>query len=222
MEIQNKIGSNVFDKLRSKFKQITLGDTEGNSTQDPQEAVFFNFNYVDNQGHDHGNITISLIDQTMKIYYSKNISTELEGTELTEWYAFLQDMRKTAMSNLYKFDTHDISKSNLDTADIQATVSRNDVKEAKMYGSTKSSYQKQGPAKIIVRHNESIDPEVRGSRSRKVESVFVETCEGERFKMPFNRYAMVVMRNRHWMLRRRKSIRIFSIIKVILFYSNDV
>jgi hypothetical protein len=186
MEIQNKIGEQVFDKLRTKFKQVTLGDEEGNSTQNPSDAVFFNFNYVDNQGHDHGNITISLIDQTMKIYYSKNISSDLDGSELTEWYKFLQDMRKTAMSSLYQFDTHDISKANLDIADIQATVTRNSMNEGKMYGSTKSSYQECGPAKIIVRHNESINPEVRGSRSRKIESIFVETTEGERFKMPFN------------------------------------
>jgi len=186
MEIQNKIGEQVFDKLRSKFRQITLGDDEGNSTQDPQTAVFFNFNYVDNQGHDHGNITVSLIDRTMKVYYSKNISSDLSGSELTEWYEFLQDMRKTAMSNLYGFDTHDITKSNLDIADIQSTVNRNSMQEGKMYGSTKSSYQDQGPAKIIVRHSQNIDPEIRGSRSRKVESVFVETFEGERFKMPFN------------------------------------
>jgi len=185
MEIQNKIGEQVFDKLRSKFRQITLGDEEGNSTQDPQDAVFFNFNYTDNQGHDHGNITISLIDRTMKIYYSKNISTELDGSELTEWYAFLQDMRKTAMSNLYGFDTHDISKASLDTADVQATVNRNSMKESKMYGSKRRSYQEQGAAKIIVRHTENIDADVRGARSRKIESVFVETFEGERFKMPF-------------------------------------
>jgi len=186
MEIQNKIGEQVFDKLRSKFKQITLGDDEGNSTQDPSEAVFFNFNYTDNQGHDHGNITVSLIDRTMKIYYSKNISKDLDGSELTEWYTFLQDMRKTAMSNLYGFDTHDISKSALNVADIQSTVNRNSMKENKMYGSKKRSYQDHGPAKIIVRHTENIDPEIRGSRSRKIESVFVETFEGERFKMPFN------------------------------------
>ena len=186
MEIQNKIGEQVFDKLRSKFSQITLGDAEGNSTQDPTEAVFFNFNYVDNQGHDHGNITISLIDRTMKIYYSKNISKDLEGSELTEWYVFLKDMRKTAMSSLYGFDTHDISKSALDIADIQSTVNRNNMKESKMYGSKKRSYQDHGPAKIIVRHTENIDPEIRGARSRKLESVFVETFEGERFKMPFN------------------------------------
>ena len=186
MEIQNKIGEQVFDKLRSKFRQITLGDDEGNSTQDPQDAVFFNFNYVDNQGHDHGNITVSLIDRTMKVYYSKNISSDLSGSELTEWYEFLQGMRKTAMSNLYGFDTHDITKSNLDIADIQSTVNRNSMQESKMYGSTKSSYQECGPAKIIVRHNESINPEIRGSRSRKVKEVFIETHEGERFKMPFN------------------------------------
>ena len=247
MEIQNKIGEQVFDKLRSKFSHITLGDEEGASTQDPLEAVFFNFNYTDNEGHDHGNITVSLIDRTMKIYYSKNISTDLKGSELTTWYAFLQDMRKTAMSNLYGFDTHDITKSNLDVADIRSTVNRNSieegkandksyklgykdgrndetrdlddlddngvdiekyekgrhdgwhnrlpggkrrpgkVKEGKMYGSgKKSSFQDHGPAKIIVRHTESIDPEVRGSRSRKIKSVFIETFEGERFKMESN------------------------------------
>ena len=185
MEIQNKISEQVFDKLRSKFSQITLGNEDGESTQDPNEAVFFNFNYVDNQGHNHGNITISLIDRTMKIYYSKNISSDLSGSELTEWYAFLLDMRKTAMSNIYQFDTHDISKSNLDVADIQSTVKRNNMQENKMYGSKKRSYQDHGPAKIIVRHTENIDPEIRGSRSRKIESVFVETFEGERFKMPF-------------------------------------
>jgi hypothetical protein len=185
MEIQNKIGEQVFDKLRSKFKQITLGDADGNSTQNPADAVFFNFNYIDQQGHDHGNITVSLIDGSMKIYYSKNISKELEGSELSDWYKFLQDMRKTAMSNLYRFDTHDISKSALDITDIQATVARNDMNESKMYGTTKSSYQECGPAKVIIRHNQRIDPEVRGARSRKVESIFVETEEGERFKMPF-------------------------------------
>jgi hypothetical protein len=186
MEIQNKISEQVFDKLRSKFSQITLGDAEGNATQDPAEAVFFNFNYEDKAGHNHGNITISLIDQSMKVYYSKNISKDLTGSELSEWYAFLQDLRKTAMSNLYRFDTHDISKSALDITDIQSTVNRSSMQESKMYGSTKSSYQECGPAKIIVRHAQKIDPEVRGARSRKVESVFVETAEGERFKMPFN------------------------------------
>lgn len=189
MEIQNKIGEQVFDKLRSKFQQITLGDVDGESTQNPSDAAFFNFNYIDNQGHNHGNITVSLIDGAMKIYYSKNISSDLEGSELTEWYKFLQDMRKTAMSNLYRFDTHDISKSALDISDIQATVARNSMNESLnegMYGSTKSSYEECGPAKIIVRHNQRIDPEVRGARSRKIESIFVETDEGERFKMPFN------------------------------------
>ena len=110
MEIQNKISEQVFDKLRSKFNHISLGDPEGNSTTDPSEAAFFNFNYVSGEGEDFGNVTISLIDKTMKIYYSKNISNELEGSELSWWYKFLQEMRKTAMSNLYGFDTHDINR----------------------------------------------------------------------------------------------------------------
>jgi len=183
MEIQNKIGEQVFDKLRSRFSQITLGTINGKSTQDPSAAAFFNFTYAD--AAEHGNVTISLIDQIMKIYYSKDISTTLKGSQLSTWYKFLQDMRKTAMSNLYTFDTHDISKKALSVNDIQATVSRNGVQESKMYGSKRSSYQNKGPSKIIVRHNQKIDPEVRGARSRKIESVFIETCAGERFLMPF-------------------------------------
>ncbi len=185
MEIQNKISEQVFDKIRSKFKHITLGDSEGNSTTDPEEAAFFNFNYTTADGADHGNVTISLIDKVMKIYYSKNITAELEGSELSWWYELLKDLRKTAMANLYGFDTHDISRASVNINDIKQVVDQG-MNESKMYGTTKSSYQECGPAKIIVRHKQRVNDEVRGARSRQIESLFVESHEGERFKMPFN------------------------------------
>ena len=185
-ENRQKIGQQIFDKLRSKFENVTLGDAESQATQNPEDATFFNFDYIIH-GENYGNVTISAIDDALKIYYSTNISDGLAGEELRDWYAFLQDFRKLAQSNMLTFDVHDINKSRLDINDIQTVASRNnEVIEGKMYGSSKSSYQEHGPTKIRVRHTENINPDVRGARSRKIESIFVETHEGERFKMPFN------------------------------------
>ena len=62
------------------------------------------------------------------------------------------------------------------------------VNESKFYGSKKKSYQDIGKAKrarLVIKHDSVVDGEVQGSRSRHVESVFVETSDGERFKLPF-------------------------------------
>jgi hypothetical protein len=51
--------------------------------------------------------------------------------------------------------------------------------------------------RIIVRHSDYVDPEQRGARSRKIKSIFVETSEGERIKLPHNnlRYARAMARH---------------------------
>ena len=56
---------------------------------------------------------------------------------------------------------------------------------SKMYGSTKTSYQTVESAKIIVRHRSAVDEDVRGSRSRQIQSIFIENGAKERFKFPY-------------------------------------
>jgi hypothetical protein len=43
---------------------------------------------------------------------------------------------------------------------------------------------------LIVRHSEAVDETKPGARSRKIESMFVETAEGERFRMPYNKLSL--------------------------------
>ena len=90
------------------------------------------------------------------------------------------------------FDVRDINKSNLERKDFeflrnqQKEFKDSDMNESKMYGSIKSSYQDLGEtAKIIVRHKRPVDEEVRGSRSRNISKIFVETSSGERTLLPF-------------------------------------
>ena len=44
-ELEN-ISVSLFEKIRARFDNISLGDNKANRTSDPESARFFNFNYV--------------------------------------------------------------------------------------------------------------------------------------------------------------------------------
>ena len=204
MREMNKISESLFEKIRDRFEDVSLGDENAKATQNPEDARFFNFDYVVD-GKNHGNITISLIDEiSLKIYFSKNISQELEGEDRQKWYAFLKELREFAKRNILSFEPRDITRSTLKHRDVQqqskadSTYAKDEViGEGRMYGTHKSSYERDGNVKLIVRHSEAVNPEQRGARSRKIRAIFVETGEGERIKLPHNnlRYARAIARH---------------------------
>ena len=189
----NKIAEGLFEKIRDRFEDVSLGDDAAKATQNPEKARFFNFDYVvDDQNL--GNITLSIVDETsLKVYFSKNISHDLDVEQKQEWYGFLRELREFAKRNLLSFEPRDITRSTLKHRDIQqiskadSTYDKDEVvAESKLYGTSKSSYEKFGPARIIVRHSKAItDDENRRARTHNINAVYVENHEGERFKMPF-------------------------------------
>ena len=171
----DKISDNLFNKIRSKFENINLGDENAKATSNPAKARFYNFDYIGKDGKNFGNVTISIVDETsIKVYFSKNITDGLDNEQQDEWFNFLRDVRKFARTNFLTFDARDINKSNLDLRDIKqqskadSTFTQQDVAvtESRMWGTTRSSYQEMGPARIIVRHSTNVDEEVRGERAR--------------------------------------------------------
>ena len=58
------ISTALFDKIRSRFPGVTLGDEKAKACTDPAEARFFNFTYTGQDGAEFGSVTISLIDET--------------------------------------------------------------------------------------------------------------------------------------------------------------
>jgi hypothetical protein len=57
----NKIAEGLFEKIRDRFEDVSLGDENANATQNPENARFFNFDYVVD-GQNYGNITLSVIE----------------------------------------------------------------------------------------------------------------------------------------------------------------
>jgi hypothetical protein len=196
MQELEKIAENLFEKIRSRFDDVSLGDENAQATSVPDKARFFNFDYVSQDGENFGNITISIIDEnSLKVYFSKNVSQNLDELQKKEWYDFLYDLRKFARRNLMVFDTRDVSRSTLNLKDIKH-VSKSDanfdtkdvaVTESRLYGTPKTSFENVGNARIRIVHTESVDPEVRGSRARHINAIYIENTLGERFRMDFNK-----------------------------------
>lgn len=196
MQELEKIAENLFEKIRSRFDDVSLGDENAQATSAPDKARFFNFDYLSQDGENFGNVTVSIIDEnSLKVYFSKNISQQLNDVQRKEWYEFLYDLRKFARRHLMVFDTRDVSRSTLNLKDIKQ-VSKSDanfdtkdvtVTEGRLYGTPKISFENVGSARIRIVHTESVDTEARGSRARHINAIYIENAQGERFRMEFNK-----------------------------------
>src|SRR6056297_1555517 len=182
----NKIAEELFAKIRGRFPNVTIGDEEGNVTSEPTEARFFEFNYT-SQGNALGNISISLDEESGIVIMHNNAVSEDEITK-QEWFDFLKEMRRFAKKRLLNFNTRDIEKSNLEKRDYKYLASRSGedtMNESKLYGTGRISYQNFDNARLVIKHNESVNPEIPSSRTRNINSIYIESAEGERFKYPY-------------------------------------
>ena len=184
MKDLNKIGEELFSKLRGRFKNIQIGNQEGTVTNVPSDSRFYDFVYGD-QG---GKVSVSLDEDSVVVMYSESLFDENDTSMKKDWYDFLKEMRVFAKKRMLNFEVRDIQKSNLEKRDYKFLSNKNGdntMTESTMYGTSKTSYQNISDARICVKHSESINQELAGGRSQKIGSIYIESANGERFKYPF-------------------------------------
>ena len=183
--------NDLFFKLRNRFPKINMGDQEGNSTNNPVDAKFFNFDF-EIDGIKFGNITASLIDnQKLKVYYSLDVTKYMDREEKNTWYKFLQEIRKFAKSHLLGLDVRDINKDIVTHEDLKFVTNQN--KEKTQVGESKVLWARRGKisegdlnnVKIHVVHSERME-ENSNNRLLRVDRIFLVNESGEKFLLPFN------------------------------------
>ncbi len=205
MDSMKSIATDLFYKIRSRFTGLKLGESMGAITINPEEAVFFDFDYiVDEQALGH--VSISLAEpRSMKVYFSNGITENMDIVQKEKWYDFLRELRQFAKRRLLTFDTRDVAKDNLDQRDFAflsqynqtKTVGESIMSESSLYGSRTISYQNLMDTKLIIKHSKPIQDEQVGSRARNISALFVENQDGERFKYPFIHLAGARAMQRH-------------------------
>ena len=196
------IAQDLFDKVRSRFSNLQMGDESGAVTIDPTEARFFDFDFVV-EGNNLGRVSVSINELgNLKLFYSQGIVEDHDPVTQDFWFDFLREMRQFAKRRLLRFDTRDITKGNLEKNDFQYLATNgskeDNMTESQMYGSSKSSYRPLEKTLLIIRHNNKVG-EDRGARSRpnNIKSVFIQNEAGERFKYPFVHLAGAKAMQRH-------------------------
>ena len=214
MDARNNIATDLFYKVRSRFSGLKLGAETGEITINPEEARFFDFDYMEGETP-IGHVSISLAEpNSMKVYFSHGITEGMDDGQKTNWYGFLKELREFAKRRLLSFDTRDIAKDNLDRRDyeflsqnaqpkpqmniIQKPVGEAIMSESTMYGSRLMSYQNLLDTRLIIKHNQAVmDDTQPGARTRNISALFVENQDGERFKYPFIHLAGARAMQRH-------------------------
>lgn len=193
------IAKELFGKIRTQFPKIQLGDANSEVTDRPKDARFFEFDFVKN-GKNLGSISVSIADANsdaneddttdndgMVVMYSNDIVENQPDGIKRQWFNFLRELREFAKQKMMNFSIRDITKTNLDKRDYNFMANNNgegSMTESKLWGTSKTSYQKMGEAKLIVKHSQPVNYAHAAGRTLHIESIHVENSQGERFKYP--------------------------------------
>jgi len=181
------IASDLFNQLRSRFTEITIGDENGEVINEPKQARYFDFTYSEND-ENVGKVSVSLDEEDgIVVMYSKGFAEGAEESIKDNWYNFLRDIRQFSKKRLLNFEVRDINKNNLQRRDYEYLAKNRSgektMAESKMYGTNKTSFQKIGNAKLSIKHTGTLDEDE--NRTKKIGAIYIENSEGEKFKYPY-------------------------------------
>ncbi len=180
------ISTDLFNKVRSRFSNVKLGDKSGTVTIDPTQARFFDLDYT-HEDKSLGHVNIKIDDKSLTVIYNNSMIEGQNTDARKDWYDFLKELRMFAKSNMLNFDTRDITKTNLDKRDYEYLAQENgdtQMSESKLWGTSKTSFQDMGEAKIIVKHSQPVNYNIPAGRTMHIESIYIENAAGERFRYP--------------------------------------
>ena len=184
MQEFDKIGEDLFNKIRGRFPEVTIGDETGTVTNEPTTARFFDFDY-----NGLGKVSVAIDeDEGLTVIYSKDFMEDQDEMTQDAWYDFLKELRIFSKKRMLDYSVRDITKSNLNKRDykfLAKTPEDGQMTESKLYGTSKISYQKVGEARIVIQHTENINQESATGRTQKIGKIYIESADGERFRYPF-------------------------------------
>jgi len=153
---------------------------------DPEAADMFTFDWVADSGKNYGTVVCLLgADNNFEVYFGDNLGRGMEFDDKADWYEFLDQLRNFAKRNLLRYDLQNLRRLKYTMAGMAA------IKEGLFegyYGNRKVSYAGEPTqARLMIKHDRTLGE--NDARFRYVESIFIETADGERFKLPFRKLA---------------------------------
>jgi hypothetical protein len=179
--MENPAAVALNDLLITKNFEPEAKDARGLDVEDPADAKMFSFDWT-TENKNYGTVVVLLSkDGSLTMYFGDNLGRTMESDDKKEWYAFLEQMKTFAVRNKFKnFSLDNISRLKYTMQGMAA------IKEGLFegyYGKKNISYSDQ-PKQVRLMIKHSRDIQEGEARYRAIESLFVETADGERFRVP--------------------------------------
>jgi len=191
--MENNTAKNLYDILVTRDFEPEILDSSGKSVADPNEAELFSFDWK-TDGSNYGTVVILLgSSNDLEIYYGDNLGRGMDSEDRGAWYDFLAQMKNFATRNMLSFKLNNINRLKYTMQGMAAI--REGLFEG-YYGRKNISYSDQPKqTRLMIRHDRNL---AEGEpRYRAIESLFVETADGERFRVPSRSLAHGRMLARH-------------------------
>jgi hypothetical protein len=172
----------LFDLLISRDFDPEMLDSSGRPAPDPAEAEIFSFDFRAKSGKDYGTVVIMLgNDNDLEIYCSDNVGRSMEGDDKNDWFAFLEQLKNFATRNFMSFGIKNLNRLRY-SMQGQAAI-KEGLFESWTGNRTTSWNGAATEARLMIRHKKTIGE--GDARFRYIESLFIETADSERYKLPF-------------------------------------
>ena len=165
------LSQEIFNILKGANLKIVLYNSAGEKTMEPTEATRF---YVLD---DDLMVTLRMEDARMETLIQMGKDFNLAANK-----ALMASIKSATHKAMGEFTLRKFEK-NIQPKDF----SHQSVKESfsKAFGSMKTSYITMPEARLIIKHKQAVDEEVRGSRSRNIHSLFIENSNKEKIQFPY-------------------------------------
>jgi hypothetical protein len=173
-----------FQALDSRTGKVPVNPETG--AQDVSRADMFVFDWSSSRGKNYGTAVILLTaEHELELYFGDNLGKTMEDTEdKNEWFDFMEQLRHFATrTNFNGFRPLNINQLR-HSLQGQAAI-RESLFES--WQGRKNLSWSAGPteARLMIRHKRNLDE--GDARHLYIESLFIETEEGERYKLPFTK-----------------------------------
>ena len=186
----NTPSKKLYDLLVTKnYPDLEFYDTK--TGQPPVEGIadadLFTFKWTPGSGKNYGTATILFGDENnLKFYFGDNLARGIEDpADKQELYDFQHQLKQFATAHRLDFDLDDISKLKYALAG-QAKMTES-IFEGWNGTKTTSWTDRPDAVRLMIRHQRPLGE--GDARHRYIESLFVETTDGERYKLPFKKLA---------------------------------
>lgn len=191
--MENNISQKIYDFLVTRDLNPRLADQQGKSTDDPEKAILFSFDWQGPSGRNYGTVVVLVNPTTgVELYTADNLGRTMRPQDKDAWLGpadgrsgFIPDLKRLAVTNFSDITDHPFNALNINRLKytMQGIAAIREGLFEGYYGRNRVSWSDQPQkTRIMIRHSRDLDE--GEPRHRAIESLFIENAQGERFRVP--------------------------------------